>query len=309
MDGKQESAQNQAPSIQPRTLQHIIRETVTPAASKDFSCWFKTRKSSILHQGQEYRIFIFSRHRHTNQHYSTRSQEKQQTILIHPASGKWIENWNLRRDSTNAQFGFTTIFFVDFHNNPSKTTNSWSWFFYPISIFQWTWLRDLSSMATQNTAQGITSIYMSTGICTAIPDANGLHELVKKCPTLTTLFKHSDEVRHTAKHYITTTGLTTHASPRRLHPEKYKIAKDEFQLMSQLGIIRPSSSPYSSPLHMVQKPKTGVWRPYDNFRTSTWKQFLKTATQSHVCMNSPSVYREPEFLQNWIWLKLTTKFQ
>ncbi len=88
--------------------------------------------------------------------------------------------------------------------------------------------RSLVDCNTELTAKGITSIYRSTGICAAIPDANGLQELITKFPTLTTPFKHSDEVRHTAKHYITTSGPPTHASPRRLHPEKYKAAKDEF---------------------------------------------------------------------------------
>ena len=36
--------------------------------------------------------------------------------------------------------------------------------------------------------------------------------------------------------------------------------------MLQLGIIRPSSSPYSSSLHMVQKLDTGAWRPCGDFR-------------------------------------------
>ena len=113
--------------------------------------------------------------------------------------------------------------------------------------------RSLVDGNTELTAKGITSIYKSTGICAAIPDANGLQELIKKCPTLTSSFKHSDEVRRTVKHYITTTG------PPTLHPEKYKIAKDEFQHMLQLGIIRPLSSLYPLPLHMVQKPETGAW--------------------------------------------------
>ena len=104
--------------------------------------------------------------------------------------------------------------------------------------------RSLVDCSTELTAKGITSIYWSTGICAAIPDANGLQELITKFPTLTTPFKHSDEIRHTAKHYITTSGPPTHASPRRLHPEKYKVAKDEFQHMLQLGSIRPSCSPY-----------------------------------------------------------------
>ena len=122
--------------------------------------------------------------------------------------------------------------------------------------------RSLVDCNTELTAKGITSIYKSTGICAG----NELQELIIKFPTLTTPFKHSDEIRHTAKHYITTSGLPTYSSPRRLHPEKYKVAKDEFQHMLQLGIIRPSSSPYSSPLHMVQKAETGAWRFCGDFR-------------------------------------------
>ena len=82
---------------------------------------------------------------------------------------------------------------------------------------------------TEIMAKGISSLYMSTGICSMIPAVNGLQELIKKFPTLTTPFKHTDEVRHIAKHYITTTGPPTYASPRRLRLEKYKITKDEFQ--------------------------------------------------------------------------------
>ena len=185
---------------------------VTPETSKDdISCWFKTRKSSILHPRQEYWIFIFCRHRRTNQRYSTGSQEKQPTISIPTASGKWIENWNLRRDSTNTQFGFTTIFSVDFHNSPSKNTNSWRWFFVPFQRFSEHGYAICRRWQHRTNGMGITSIYKSIGICAAIPDANGLQELIKNFPTFTTPFKHSDEIRHTAKLYITTSGSPTHA--------------------------------------------------------------------------------------------------
>ncbi|XP_064483081.1 uncharacterized protein LOC135395921 [Ornithodoros turicata] len=66
--------------------------------------------------------------------------------------------------------------------------------------------------------------------------------------------------QHEVVHHVITQGPQVHFRPRRLAPEKYKVAKAEFDHMLQLGIIRPSSSTWASPLHMVPK-KTGDWRP------------------------------------------------
>ena len=143
---------------------------------------------------------------------------------------------------------------MDFHNSPSKNNDSWSWFFFfiPFQHLVNMATRSLVDGNTELTAKGITSIYMLTRICEAIRDANGQQELIKKFPTLITPFKHSDEVRHTAKLYITTTGPPTHASARRLHPEKYKIAKDEFQHMLQLGIQLSEARTTESIIHRTQ---------------------------------------------------------
>lgn len=80
---------------------------------------------------------------------------------------------------------------------------------------------------------------------------------------ITTLFRYSNKVRYSAKHYIKTTGQPTHSTWRRLNPEKYKIAKPEFYQKLEFGIIRLYKNPWLSPLHMVPKP---AWRPCGDFR-------------------------------------------
>jgi len=53
---------------------------------------------------------------------------------------------------------------------------------------------------------------------------------------------------------------------RPLHGEKLTAAKQEFQLLLDSGVIRPSCSPLSSPLHMVAKKEPGTLRPCGDYR-------------------------------------------
>ena len=63
---------------------------------------------------------------------------------------------------------------------------------------------------------------------------------------------------HSTTHHIETTGAPVFSCLRRLHADKLQAAKEEFNHMLQLGILRPSSSPWASPLHMVPK-RSGDW--------------------------------------------------
>ena len=66
-------------------------------------------------------------------------------------------------------------------------------------------------------------------------------------------------VKHDTVHHIETTGARVSAHPRSLAPDRLRAAKQEFEHMLQLGIIRPSSSAWSLPLHMVPKRTPGDW--------------------------------------------------
>ncbi|GFX57365.1 transposon Tf2-6 polyprotein [Trichonephila clavipes] len=91
-------------------------------------------------------------------------------------------------------------------------------------------------------------------------------KLLLKYPELTKLPDINQPVKHNTMHFINTKSPPVAAKPRRLAPDRLKIAKAEFQHMIKLNHIRPSKSAYASPLHMVPKKDSIEWRPVGDYR-------------------------------------------
>ena len=121
---------------------------------------------------------------------------------------------------------------------------------------------------TQLQVHGLST--QASSACPSLPCLHGLAGSVLHCtadfPGILHPRTKEQPCQHTVTHHIRTTGPSVSARPCHLSPDCLCIAKQEFDHMLDLGIIRPSSSCWVSPLHMVPKKSPGDWRLCGDYR-------------------------------------------
>jgi hypothetical protein len=78
-------------------------------------------------------------------------------------------------------------------------------------------------------------------------------QLAERFPDVFNTSKILPVATHGVEHFIVTSGPPIAQKFCRLDPEKLAVAKSDFDKMEAEGIIRRSTSPLSSPLHLVKK--------------------------------------------------------
>ncbi|XP_037944268.1 uncharacterized protein LOC119677071 [Teleopsis dalmanni] len=115
-------------------------------------------------------------------------------------------------------------------------------------------LRVKSLIDTQTTLQskGLLKEVAHENVST-INSSIKFHDVIAKYVDITNLNRYQLQTTDNVQHRIITNCQPISERPRCFSGEKLKAIKDEFRVLLHHGIVRPSSSPWASPIHLVKK--------------------------------------------------------
>jgi cleavage and polyadenylation specificity factor subunit 1 len=147
-------------------------------------------------------------------------------------------------------------------------------------------LLDVTSLSTP--AQAASPRFASIKV---LNNCTPVDNLLSEFPNLIRPSGVQRDMRHNTVHHIRTTpGPPVTCCPRRLAPDRLKIARTEFDAMVRDGTVRPSESPWFSALHLVPKKENG-WRPcgdYRAFNSRTYPTVIPSGASTTIPIKFPA---------------------